>query len=221
MPERRAGQRISRLAVLGIAVLGLAGCGAGPRPEASPSTGAPTFLDLVRASSPAKQLRFRPVLGTAEGASTGTPPRERDRQSTDPAVQQRTLRSFACGSTRPDPLTGEDDADLPLVTCARSGGVRYLLGPAVLDGSAIKSAGLGEAQGNTGFAVEVTFTPDGSAKWAELTAKNVGKTIAIVVGAEVIIAPYIQQAMPGGRAQISGWFSLSEAEDIVDWLDAQ
>ncbi len=138
MPERRARQRISRTAVLGIALLGLAGCGSGSQPASSS-----TFLDLVRASSPAKELRFRPVLASAETASTGTPPSSQDRQSTDPAVQQRTLGSLTCGSGRPDPQTGEDDPALPLVTCDRWSGTRYLLGPAALDGSAIKSAGPG------------------------------------------------------------------------------
>ncbi|MFB9924354.1 precorrin-3B C(17)-methyltransferase [Amycolatopsis halotolerans] len=214
MPERPARQRISRLAVLGIALLALAGCGSGP-----PPVGSPTFLDLVRAASPAKELRFRPVLASAGTASAGTPPSSQDRQSTDPAVQKRTLQSLACGSGRPDPLAGEDDAALPLVACARSSGTRYLLGPAALDGSAIKSAGLGDVQGTARFAVDVTFTPDGSAKWAELTAKSVGKQIAIVVGTQVIIAPSVQGAMPGGAAEITGWFSQSEAQDIADWLN--
>ncbi|MET9258657.1 precorrin-3B C(17)-methyltransferase [Amycolatopsis sp. NPDC004079] len=223
MPERRARQRISRLAVLGIALLALAGCGSGPQPVdeagASSSAGARSFIDLVRAAGLEKGLRFRPVLASAENAATDPPSSERDRQSTDPAVQQRTLESFDCGLGRPDPLTGEDDPALPLVTCGRSSGTRYLLGPAELDGSAVKSAGLSDAPGNAVFTVRMTFTPEASAKWAELTAKNVGKSIAIVVGTRVLVAPAIVAAIPDGKAEITGLTDQSEAEDLADWLN--
>ncbi|WP_409464315.1 SecDF P1 head subdomain-containing protein [Amycolatopsis sp. GA6-003] len=220
MPECRARQRISRAAVLGTMLLGLAGCSSAPQPdEASPSTGPRSFLDLVRASSPAKELRFRPVLAVAETPLTDAPPGNPDRQSTDPAAQQRMLASFGCGDPTADPLAGEDDAALPLVTCDRSGGARYLLGPVALDGSAVKSAGLSDAPGNAMFTVKMTFTPDAAAKWADLTTRNVGKQIAIVVGARVLVAPAIMDPIPDGKAEISGLRDQSEAEDLADWLN--
>lgn len=224
MPERRASGPVSRPVALGVALLGpalvgLAGCGSGAQSASATPTGPSSFLDAVRASSPAKELRFRPVLAVAETVSSGAPLSEQDRQSTDPAVQQRALESFNCGTGRPDPLAGADDAALPLVACAESSGSRYLLGPAALDGSAVKSAGLSHAPGNAVFTVDVTFTPDASARWAELTAKNAGKSIAIVVGAQVMAVPSVFRAVPAGKAEIPGWSSQSDAEDIADWLN--
>jgi protein-export membrane protein SecD len=51
--------------------------------------------------------------------------------------------------------------------------------------------------------VSIEFTDDGAKKFEDLTARLVGKPMAIFVGGEFISAPIIQEKISGGSAQIS------------------
>jgi hypothetical protein len=52
-------------------------------------------------------------------------------------------------------------------------------------------------------AVNVRFTPEDGAAFAELTARYVGHKLAILVGDEVEMAPVLQETIAGGRLQIT------------------
>ena len=54
----------------------------------------------------------------------------------------------------------------------------------------------------------------------ELTRKNVGKRMAIYLDGGVISAPVVREAISGGKAQITGDFSLEEAKELVQRLNA-
>lgn len=93
-------------------------------------------------------------------------------------------------------------------------GVTYLLGPADLDSSQVASA---EATNESGtWVVQVGLTPAGSAAFADLTGRNVGKQIAIVVDGAVVSAPTVQSAITGGIVQISGNFDRVTATRLAD-----
>ncbi len=68
--------------------------------------------------------------------------------------------------------------------------------------------------------VFIRFDSIGSRKFADLTAKNVGKRFAIVLDKKVISAPVIREAIPSGSAQISGNFSFDTANDLAILLRA-
>jgi preprotein translocase subunit SecD len=68
--------------------------------------------------------------------------------------------------------------------------------------------------------VSVTFDGAGSAQFERLTAENVKKRLAIVLDGSVYSAPVIQERIAGGRAQISGTFSMDEANDLAIVLRA-
>ncbi|MEK9159140.1 MAG: protein translocase subunit SecF [Patescibacteria group bacterium] len=63
--------------------------------------------------------------------------------------------------------------------------------------------------------VSITFTDEGSTMFEQLTEKNVGKRIAIFVGGNLISAPNVNEKISGGQAQISGSFTLEEAQDLA------
>ena len=48
-----------------------------------------------------------------------------------------------------------------------------------------------------------------------MTAANVGKRIAIFVGGTLISAPNVQDKISGGSAQITGNFTLDEAQNLA------
>jgi SecD/SecF fusion protein len=62
--------------------------------------------------------------------------------------------------------------------------------------------------------VSLAFNPKGAELFANLTAANVGKRLAIVLDGKVQSAPVIREAIPSGQAQISGNFSVDEANDL-------
>ncbi len=57
----------------------------------------------------------------------------------------------------------------------------------------------------------IQFDPQGTSRFSKLTRGNIGKRIAILLNGEVLAAPVIQEEIKGGKAQISGNFTLDEA----------
>lgn len=53
-------------------------------------------------------------------------------------------------------------------------------------------------------AVKITFTMEGSKKWAEMTRNSIGKTIAITIDDQVYILPKVMAEIRKGRAMING-----------------
>lgn len=62
--------------------------------------------------------------------------------------------------------------------------------------------------------VSLTLNPKGAQIFADLTAANVGKRLAIVLDGKIVSAPVIREAIPSGQAQISGNFTVNEANDL-------
>lgn len=87
-------------------------------------------------------------------------------------------------------------------------------GNVVLSGRDLKDARGQISQGNAAV-VSLEFNDEGGKKFAELTARNIGRQIAIELDGEVLTAPVVQEAITGGRAQISGSRSMEEAERLA------
>ena len=60
----------------------------------------------------------------------------------------------------------------------------------------------------------------GSRKFAQATSENVGQPFAIVLDNEVISAPVIREPITGGSGQISGNFTVQQANDLAILLRA-
>ena len=91
-------------------------------------------------------------------------------------------------------------------------------GKAVLDGGAVTDARV--QYGNTGGNPEVSMTmnQEGANVWAKMTKDNIGKQIAIVLDGMVYSYPTVNGAIEGGSSQITGNFTLEEAEDLANVL---
>jgi SecD/SecF fusion protein len=68
--------------------------------------------------------------------------------------------------------------------------------------------------------VSMRMNPEGAQKWAKITEENVGNSIAIVLDNMVYSAPNINEKISGGSSQISGNFTLEEAVDLANILQA-
>ena len=91
-------------------------------------------------------------------------------------------------------------------------------GKAVLDGGAVTDARV--QYGNTGGNPEVSMSmnAEGANTWARMTKENIGKQIAIVLDGMVYSYPTVQNEIAGGSSQITGNFTLEEAEDLANVL---
>ena len=68
--------------------------------------------------------------------------------------------------------------------------------------------------------VSLTFDGIGSKLFEQVTGDNIKKRLAIVLDKKVNSAPVIQDKISGGRAQITGRFSMEEARDLAIVLRA-
>ena len=95
-------------------------------------------------------------------------------------------------------------------------------GSVVLDGTDVADAQGGATQdqttGSRQYIVSLTLTDEGSAKFAEATAANVGKQIAIVYDNGIISAPRVNETIGGGQAQITGMSSVEEAQNLASFI---
>jgi preprotein translocase subunit SecD len=68
--------------------------------------------------------------------------------------------------------------------------------------------------------VTFRFNTNGARRFAQVTQENVGKPFAIVLDNEVISAPVIREPILGGSGQISGNFTVQQANDLAILLRA-
>jgi len=87
-------------------------------------------------------------------------------------------------------------------------------GHTVLTGQDLKDARAQIDQQNQNL-VALEFSDEGGEKFAELTAKNVGRNIAILLDKEVLTNPRVNEPIRGGKAVITGSRTLEEAEHLA------
>src|SRR5207245_11464013 len=68
--------------------------------------------------------------------------------------------------------------------------------------------------------ISFRFNADGARRFAQVTQENVGKPFAIVIDNEVMSAPVIREPILGGSGQISGAFTVEQANDMALMLRA-
>jgi SecD/SecF fusion protein len=67
-------------------------------------------------------------------------------------------------------------------------------------------------------AVSMQMNAEGARKWRKLTSENIGRRIAVVLDDYVYTAPVVNGEIPTGQSEISGNFSLLEAQDLANIL---
>lgn len=91
----------------------------------------------------------------------------------------------------------------------------------VLTGEVVTRAAASANQKNVGqFAVSMTFNQAGTTKWADITARNIGKQVAIVLDGIVQSAPVVQNAITDGNSEITGSFTADEARRLAAVLES-
>lgn len=68
--------------------------------------------------------------------------------------------------------------------------------------------------------ISIEFNSEGAEKFREITARNIGKPVGIYLDDSLISYPNVSQEISGGKAQITGDFTYTEARNLAIQLDA-
>ncbi len=120
-------------------------------------------------------------------------------------------------------IPGVTDANAILDELGKPGSLSFQTedGETVITGSDIKTASAQTGQddmGNKEYSVELVLNDEGTTKFAEATAANIGKQISIIYDESVISAPTVQAEIDGGTAYITGNFTYEEAENLASTI---
>ncbi|WP_319432652.1 protein translocase subunit SecD [Mycobacterium sp. RTGN5] len=206
-----------------------------PRPypaEPAPSPAPPAPEPAPAPGQPAPPAAGAPAPGApAPGAPAPPDPRkdlaarikfEKElRQSTNQNLLLIAVQYMASKCDQPDILAGNDDPNLPLVACSQDKKYIYVLDKSIISGDQIKDASSGLDNQSGAYVVDLTFKDDAATTWADFTAANIGTQTAFTLDSEVVSAPQIREAIPGGRTQISGGnppFTADTAKQLANVL---
>ena len=114
-------------------------------------------------------------------------------------------------------LPGVKDPDAAIKTIGKTAMLEFRdeEGNTVLTGTDLKDAQASTNPQTGQNVVNLEFSDEGAQKFADLTMKNVGRTIAILLDGEVLTAPNVREPILGGRAEITGQKTLEEAQNLA------
>ncbi|MEW9531298.1 protein translocase subunit SecD [Microbispora sp. NPDC049125] len=157
----------------------------------------------------------------APSADAGDPLAGQDTSGIDPALLDQ-FRNIDC--TKKDKGQGvQDDPNKQIVACSDDGSARYILDKAAVQGTEISGAQAGTDPTTGEWIVQVNFKSKGASQFSDITRRITSlpaprNQLANVLDGVVIVAPTIEEAIPGGSARISGSFTQVTANDLADQL---
>jgi preprotein translocase subunit SecD len=135
-----------------------------------------------------------------------------------PAVTLEQAQAAYATLTCDGETTGAvDRSEDHVAACSEDGTTKYLLGPAILEGTDIVDASAGTQPTTGEWVVLLDFNPTGQETWATYTAANVGKNVAFTLDGRVVSAPTIQGAI-NGQTTITGQFDQTSSEQLANQL---
>ncbi|MGO1487914.1 MAG: protein translocase subunit SecD [Arachnia sp.] len=202
--------------------------------------------DLVELVGATAELAFRPVLdavasttaaepednGDGPGLPTAPPVVEEGEEGVEgvkltveevlayQATEQDLagFAEFSCGDEVVDKL------DQAFFACDEEGLQKFLLAPVAITGQQLDSATSGIPQGQFSPVVSLTLESDSAPAWLDLTGSLATRQspqdqFAVVLDGVVQSNASVENAIPGGRAQISGNFTDESAASLANVLN--
>jgi preprotein translocase subunit SecD len=190
--------------------------------SATPSAGATPTGSAAASATPSASAPSSAAAATSGAAASSAPSSDGaaapSANPDAPAVTQEqaaaTYATLTCDTTSPGSVDRPEDY---VASCSKDGSAKYLLGPAVVEGTDVTDANPGTRQNTGEWIVQLNFNNSGSSKWAQFTAANIGKQVGITLDDRVISAPTINGAISGGT-EISGTFTQVTATELANQL---
>ncbi|WP_330292331.1 protein translocase subunit SecD [Streptomyces sp. NBC_00576] len=211
-----------------------------PSPSAS-ATGDKATSSSSGSPSPSVSAtsQGRPVTDALKADATPTPSGKPSAAASTPApatpapdpataALQAKYTALDCTKKAVRAVTGDGvQPGDPTVACGKDSQgqwQKFILGPAEVDGTEVKKAqAVFDTQGAAGWQVTMDFTSKGSKQFGEVTGRLAQNQppqneFGIVLDGEVVSNPFVNTAITGGSAQISGSFDQTEAQDLANML---
>ena len=87
-----------------------------------------------------------------------------------------------------------------------------------LDGDVITSARTSSGITGSEVKVDMTMNAEGAKTWARMTRENIDRCLAVVLDGYVRSYPRVQNEITGGNTEITGDFTIEEADDLANIL---
>ena len=87
-----------------------------------------------------------------------------------------------------------------------------------LDGDVITSARTSSGVTGSEVKVDMSMNAEGAKTWARMTRENIDRCIAVVLDGYVRSYPRVQNEITGGNTEITGDFTIEEADDLANIL---
>ena len=164
------------------------------------------------------------------GAQPSLPPgllNQMQQQQDTSGVDKKVLEQFRkLDCSKPDRGRGVEDPNKQIAACDREGTGKYVLDKATVLGTMVSSAQAGLPQtgtGGGGWLVQLDFNGEGTKRFGAITQAVVSQPeprnqVAITLDGVVMSAPRINEAIPGGQAEITGDFTQQQAQDLANVL---
>ncbi|MFB8089992.1 protein translocase subunit SecD [Streptomyces sp. NPDC087866] len=199
-----------------------------PSPKASASEKA-TDGDKATGSSSkpsaSATTQGRAVTGALKKDSSPTPKASDSASAAEEAAAAKLQKKFeeldcSTKAARSQAALGSKATDT-VVACEQDGSAKYVLGPAEVDGTDVKSSKAALDQ-NGQWIVQMEFNGGGAKKFRKITGKLAAQQspqnqFAIALDNEVVSAPSVRTEL-SANAEISGSFDQQSAEDLANVL---
>lgn len=131
----------------------------------------------------------------------------------------REFTQYTCPDTGDDTEPVDDRSGAALITCDEEG-LKYLLSPAIIEGTSLEEATAGLLPQSPDWAVNLDLDGDATSVFADVSRELAGteRLFAIVLDAQVLTAPTINSVISNGQAQISGSFTQTSATALANSL---
>jgi preprotein translocase subunit SecD len=212
------------------------------KPTPTPTTSAGVTPTSTPTASTSTSPSTSPTSSTGASSSTGDQPLPNSEAPTLSTALESSFASWDCAKN-PNPTNGNDVPTDYIIACdpptpATGAVLKYLLAPAAVEGTQVKTASAALSTQGVAWQVNLSFNGSGSSAWLNVTKAAYNATgtttsgfgtcappkgcnsVAITLDGVVQSAPAIQSAggIPGGQADITGNFTQTTATDLANVL---
>ncbi|MBU6141997.1 protein translocase subunit SecD [Patescibacteria group bacterium] len=118
----------------------------------------------------------------------------------------------------PSLVFSEESSTTPAAAATSSQSVQFV--PTELNGRYVEGAQLTFDPTTGTPQISLQFNDQGAKLFEAITSRNVGKPLGVFLDGSLLTAPVVQETITGGKAQITGQFTISSAQQLVQRFNA-
>jgi preprotein translocase subunit SecD len=175
-------------------------------------------IDLIEQDLRSNGIRLAGVRPDGADRIRATLPGVKDPERVAAVVTRKARIAFRLvdvSMTAAQALQGAPPPGSEVLTDFKTKAPHLLLKDVAVEGDDISEAAPGFDAANQQPIVNFRFNARGARRFAHVTAENINRPFAVVIDDRVVSAPVIREPITGGSGQISGNFTLEDANSIA------